>query len=111
LVYAIIFASLAWTTFNGLWAWALAVLLVVEIIITLCDFIQEDNTRKVPASERVMHALMGIVYGALSQKPTSFTQQNYGRISWILTLMSAGVMLTGLRDITAAWTRRTGYFT
>src|SRR5438067_1467078 len=63
-IYAVIFGSLAWTTYNGAWVWALAALLLLEIIITPLGFIQEDRTRKVPAGERVMPAVMGIVYGA-----------------------------------------------
>ena len=43
--YAVIFGSLAWTRWEGLWAWALAALLVLEIIITLQDFIEEDKSR------------------------------------------------------------------
>jgi phosphatidylglycerophosphate synthase len=112
-IYAVIFCSLAWATYNGVWVWALAALLLLEIIITLLDFIQEDRTRKVPAGERVMHAVMGIVYGAFlahllpqmiigSRLPTGFTQQSYGWLSWLLTMMAAGVFLSGLRDLLAA---------
>src|SRR5215831_18355769 len=61
--YAIVFGSLAWVTWNGAWIWPLAAILIFEIGITLTDFIEEDRTRKLPAGERVMHALMGIVYG------------------------------------------------
>ena len=39
-------------------------LLLAEISITLWDFIEEDNIRRLPAGERAMHAVMGIVYGA-----------------------------------------------
>jgi len=61
--YAIVFGSLAWITWNGLWVWPLAAILGFEVGVTLTDFIEEDRTRKLPAGERVMHALMGIVYG------------------------------------------------
>jgi hypothetical protein len=33
-------------------------------VITLWDFIEEDRVRRLPAGERAMHAVMGIVYGA-----------------------------------------------
>jgi len=63
-LYAIIFGSLAWRSWNGSWAWVLMGLLAAEVIITLWDFIEEDRSRKVPAGERSMHAIMGLVYGA-----------------------------------------------
>src|SRR5207302_4231411 len=61
--YAIVYGSLAWITWNGALVWPLACILGFEIIVTLTDFIEEDRTRKLPAGERVMHALMGIAYG------------------------------------------------
>ena len=39
--------------------------LVVEVFITLADFIEEDMSRKLPASERVNHTLLAINYGAI----------------------------------------------
>jgi hypothetical protein len=109
-VYALIFSPLAWIAFNGLCVWIIVAVLLVEIIITLCDFIQEDKSRRVPAGERVMHALMGIVYGAFlaflmpqittwPRMPTGFVQQSYGWMSWLLTLMSAGTLLSGVCDM------------
>src|SRR6476646_6672985 len=62
-VYAILFGAIGWVTWNGLFGWIFFLLLVVEIIITLSDFLEEDRTRKLPGGERVMHAIMGIVYG------------------------------------------------
>ena len=50
-LYAIIFGSLAWRSWSGLWAWALVGLLTTEIVITLWDFLVEDRSRKVPAGE------------------------------------------------------------
>lgn len=112
-IYALIFGSLAWVTWNGYLVWILAILLILEIVITLRDFIEEDRTRKVPAGERVMHAIMGLIYGAFiaylvpeitawSRIPTGFAQQNYGLVSWILTVMAVGVAISGIRDLTAA---------
>lgn len=63
-IYTAIFAGLAWTSWNGMWAGILAALLLLEIVLTLKDFLEEDRSRKVPPGERVMHALMGLVYGA-----------------------------------------------
>ena len=111
--YAIVFASLAWTTWNGVWVWPLALILVFEIVVTLTDFIEEDRTRKLPAGERVMHALMGIVYGVFLtllfpyaktwlKLDSGFGAANYGVISWVLTIFAAGVLASGVRDFAAS---------
>jgi hypothetical protein len=116
-IYAVIFSSLAWITLDGFWAWILAALLILEIIITLQDFIEEDRWRKVPSGERVMHALMGITYGAFLayllpelaiwlQGPSGFTHHDYGWLSWTLTAMALGVMFSGARDLTAVRPKR-----
>lgn len=62
--YAVIVGSLGFVTWRGSFAWALVALLALEIGITLWDFIEEDKVRRLPAGERAMHAIMGIVYGA-----------------------------------------------
>ena len=62
--YAIIIGSLGFVTWRGALAWGLLGLLLAEICITLWDFIEEDKIRRLPAGERAMHAIMGIVYGA-----------------------------------------------
>ncbi len=111
------FGSLAWTTWNGACVWPLAALLLFEVAITLTDFVEEDRTRRLPAGERMMHAVMGIVYGVFltllyphaadwSRLASGFTAVNYSALSWILTLFAAGVFASGLRDVAAA--RRLG---
>src|SRR5271169_6028645 len=52
LAYAVMFAALGWTRPQGAAAWALMGLLAGELVITLWDFVEEDRTRKLPASER-----------------------------------------------------------
>jgi hypothetical protein len=111
--YAIVFGSLAWITWNGLWVWPLACILLLEIVVTLTDFIEEDHTRKLPAGERVMHALMGITYGVFlsllfphavqwQNLKSGFGAANYGILSWVLTFFAAGVFASGIRDLAAA---------
>jgi hypothetical protein len=113
-IYSVLFGSLAWLTWDGFWAVILAGLLIFEIIITFQDFLEEDRSRKVPAGERVMHALMGIMYGAFlayllpeliiwTQNPAGFTPKSYGLLSWLLTAMAAGVLFSGFRDLMAVW--------
>ena len=116
--YALLFGSLAWATWNGSLAWLLAAILLVEIVITLWDFVEEDARRPLPPGERVMHTIMAIVYGAFlayfvpqvigwAGEPTGFAGANYGWISWLMTLMAAGVLLSGVRDLLASCKART----
>jgi hypothetical protein len=113
LAYTLLFGTIGWLTWNGALAWAFGGLLVVEIAITLWDFVEEDRTRTLPAGERVMHAIMGIVYGAFLarllpevagwlRRPTGFGLADHGALAWLLTLMAAGVFLSGLRDLVSA---------
>jgi len=110
--YAIVFASLAWTTWNGAFVWPLAAILLFEIVVTLTDFIEEDRTRRLPGGERVMHALRGIVYGVFLSLlyphalqwwalGSGFGPADYGVVSWILTFFAVGVFASGLRDLAA----------
>jgi len=111
--YTIVFGSLAWTTWNGLLLWPLVFILIFEIWVTLTDFLEEDRTRRLPAGERVMHAVMGIVYGvflalfyptavAWFHLETGFGMAGYGAISWILSVFALGVFSSGIRDIVAS---------
>ena len=111
--YAIVFGSLAWVTWNGAWIWPLAAILAFEVWVTLTDFLEEDRTRRLPAGERVMHAVMGIVYGIFlallyphavswARLDSGFGAADYGAHSWILTMFAAGVLLSGVRDLAAS---------
>lgn len=112
-IYAILFASLAWVEWHGTWALLLGALLLAEVVITLLDFLEEDNTRKLPGGERVMHALMGIVYGAFLAlfipeilvwfaRPSAIAPTSFGLWSWLMTAMALGVTASGVRDLAAS---------
>src|SRR5437016_11632145 len=68
-VYAVLFAALPWLALQGWYVVILAALFFTEIVLTLWDFVVEDWVRKplggVYPGERVMHGVMGIVYGAM----------------------------------------------
>ncbi|HEX8560325.1 MAG TPA: hypothetical protein VF668_19670 [Pyrinomonadaceae bacterium] len=120
LIYGVIFAALPRFEWRGAWAYVLAALLAAEILITLRDFVVEDDVRAalggVFAGERVTHAVMAIVYGAMlanlvpaldawRRAPTGFAPHAGGvppELVWLLTLMAAGVALSGARDGYAA---------
>ena len=77
------------------------------------DFVEEDLTRKLPASERVNHTLLALNYGAIlmlliplligwAHGATALTPVSYGVWSIIATIAAGGVALFGLRDLAAA---------
>jgi phosphatidylglycerophosphate synthase len=111
--YAIIIGSLGFATWNGVLAWILFAILLAEIVITLWDFVEEDKVRKLPAGERCMHAVMGIVYGAFlayllpemlkwKNLPTGWGPSYHGFPAWILLLLATGVFVSGIRDLIAS---------
>ena len=120
LIYAFVFATLPRLEWRGAWALVFAALLAAEVFITLKDFVVEDRVRRalggVYPGERVTHALMGILYGAFLamlapvlwswwRGPTSLAARAEDvpqALSWALTLMAAGVALSGARDLYAA---------
>jgi hypothetical protein len=119
-IYAVVFATLPRVEWRGAWALVFVSLLVAEIVITLKDFVVEDRVRRplggVYPGERVTHALMGILYGAVLahlapvlfswwREPTSFAARVESipqMLLWALTLMAVGVALSGARDLYAA---------
>jgi phosphatidylglycerophosphate synthase len=118
--YAVLFGTLPWFAWHGVWAWALVGVLVAEILLTFTDFVVESRVRKplgdVYAGERVTHAVMGILYGAMiaSLIPvlSGWLRQPSGLViaapdipdvlRWSLTVMAVGVFVSGVRDLCAA---------
>ncbi len=112
--YAVIIGSLGFVTWQGALAWVLGVILLAEIVITLWDFVEEDKVRKLPPGERVMHALMGIVYGAFlaflipemmlwAKEPTGWGPKYHGIPAWLLLCLATGVFVSGVRDLAASF--------
>jgi len=118
-LYAILFGTLPWLAWQGLWVLVLAAVLVTEIVLTLADFVVEIRVRKplgdVYGGERVTHAVMGILYGAMVAHllpvlwhwwslPTAFapTVAVPELLGWGLAIMATGVFLSGVRDLYAA---------
>lgn len=118
-LYAIIFASLPRIEWRGTWTYVFVVILAAEIVITLTDFVVETHDRHVEAGERVTHAVMAICYGAMlamlipvlaqwSLRPAGFARSTAGvppALTLAMTLMAAGVFLSGIRDLIAAMKR------
>jgi uncharacterized protein len=113
LLYALLFACFAWLQPQGLLAVAVIAVLLGEVFITLWDFVEEDRSRKLPASERVLHTLLALNYGAIlvllaplllawARLPLDLVAVDHGLFSLFLSLAAAGVAVFGLRDIAAA---------
>ena len=111
--YAVIIGSLGFATWQGGLAWVLLGLLLAEICITLWDFVEEDKVRRLPAGERMMHAVMGIVYGAFlaflipqmsewSRLASGFGSAYHGFPAWMLLGLASGVFASGVRDLIAS---------
>jgi hypothetical protein len=118
--YAIIFGTLPCLGWHGRWVIVLVAVIVIEIILTLWDFVVEITVRKplgdVYAGERVTHAFMGILYGAMIawltpvmwhwwSLPTRLVVERPDAPSSlivVLLFMAAGVFISGLRDLYAA---------
>ena len=114
-IYGLLFLALAWGEWHGIWAWLLAALLLVEIVITIADFLEEDGTRRLPQFERVLHTVLAISYGAFlaafmpelarwAGTPTGVVATSYGLLSWLLTLYAIGVLAWSTRNTIAALT-------
>lgn len=118
--YAVLFSTLPWLAWQGRWVWVLVGVLIAEILLTLTDFIVETSARKplgdVYAGERVTHAVMGILYGAMiaylipvliewSRLPDGLVSAPPNVpdvVQWGLVLMAIGVFVSGARDLYAA---------
>ncbi|WP_186094284.1 epimerase [Burkholderia gladioli] len=114
LLYGLAFASIAHLAFLGAWTLAIAALVLVEVLLTLWDFVVEDGSRKLPATERVLHTLLAINGGAVfglyamqlwhwASLPTALMRLELGWRGWLLSLFALGVAASGLRDGLAAW--------
>ena len=110
LFYAVVFIGLAWYEWHGVWAWVFLAVLAVEILLTAWDFVVEDQTRRLSATERVTHLVLSMCGGAYvallmpvlsewSQQTSELTAADYGMRSWVLTAFGLGVLAWGWRDL------------
>ena len=119
-LYAVLFGTLPWMAWQGAWTAVLVAIFVAEIILTMADFVTESTVRRslgdVFAGERVTHAAMGILYGAMIamllpvlatwwREPTALRLAPAAipvALRWALTFMAVGVFVSGVRDLYAA---------
>jgi uncharacterized protein (TIGR01777 family) len=113
LMYAFLFLVLGWLEVHGIFAGLIIAVLAAEIVITLMDFVEEDMSRKLPASERINHTLLAINYGAIlvlllpiligwAAQPTGIKPAYSGWLSMVAASAAVGAALCGLRDFAAS---------
>lgn len=113
LFYAVLFVALGWFETDGLLAIGVLILLGAELVITLMDFVEEDMSRKLLASERINHTLLALNYGAIlvllvpvllgwAERPSGLAHAYYGWWSILAALSATGVAVFGLRDLAAS---------
>ncbi len=111
--YCALFLGLSAWAWHGAWAIVLLLVFSIEIVLTLWDFVIEDQTRLLPATERITHTVLAINGGAFITllalntpdwlaKPTQMLWQPQGWLSAFLALCGVGVGLSGIRDGLAA---------
>jgi hypothetical protein len=97
-LYGFLFFALAWYQWRGAWAALIAAAFVVEVVITLADFIVEDQTRHLPKLERILHTLLAMNVGAVLlvlapilyhwwSAPTAIHPMAHGALSWVFTVV------------------------
>jgi len=111
-IYGVVFLGLAWAEWRGAWAAVLALLLLVEVIITLADFLEEDETRRLPPFERVLHTLLAVGYGLFlasfapvlldwGRSPTDLVAVDHGLVSWLFSAFGIFVLAWAVRNALA----------
>jgi len=111
-LYAFLFFALAWYEWHGIWAALIGAVFAAEVVITLADFIVEDQTRRLPKLERVLHTILAMNVGAVIivlapilqewwSQPTAVRPVAHGAISWLFTVFSAGVLAWSVRNALA----------
>ena len=113
IAYAVAFTVLALFQPGGAFAIGLMILLIAEVGVTLRDFAEEDLTRKLPVTERLLHTLMTANYGVVlallvpvligwSQGATTLSPVWYGYWSLFLLAGALAVTVFAARDFHAA---------
>jgi uncharacterized protein (TIGR01777 family) len=112
ILYSILFLSFGWVQWHGSLALVFAAILVIELFLTLWDFVEEDRSRVLPATERITHTILALNFGAIialfipelfrwQYLPIGFAYSYHGIYSWIMTLYGVGVIPFAIREYTS----------
>jgi uncharacterized protein (TIGR01777 family) len=113
LFYGFVLGGVAVVQPHGLVALLLIGVLVTEFAITLKDFAEEDATRKLPVTERLLHTVLTANYGGIlallipllfawSQAPTGVSPVWHGWMSAMCLFGAAACTVLAARDWLAA---------
>ncbi|KAB1072345.1 TIGR01777 family oxidoreductase [Methylobacterium planeticum] len=112
-LYAALFLTLGFAEPRGWLAALTLTVLLAEVGITLADFVEEDLSRRLPASERINHTLLALNYGGIlvlivpilliwAGEPTALPLTTHGAWSALAVSAALGVAVFGARDWLAA---------
>jgi len=112
-IYGLVFFQLGWFEPHGAWAAVFAATLIIEIVITLSDFVVEDRTRRLPPGERILHTVLAINFGMFLVAfaptlehwwalPSGFEAVQHGVYSKLFALFALGAFGFGVRNAVAA---------
>jgi hypothetical protein len=111
-IYAALFAGLAFFAWHGAWAWIIAALLAMEVLVTGTDEWIENRTRLLPQNERALHVLLTLNLGAIiavtlpllvewGAQPRGFERVDHGWLSWALLAFGLASLAWSVRDAIA----------
>jgi hypothetical protein len=113
LLYAVLFLVLSCLKVHGIFAMMVIAVLVAEVVITLMDFVEEDLSRKLPATERINHTLLALNYGAIlalllpvllawASQSSGAKFADYGLLGAFFAAAAVCVAAFGVRDLAAS---------
>lgn len=112
LLFAILFAGLAWLQWTGAFAWIVAAVVLCEFSVSLCDTLLEDRIRRLHPLERGLHVVLYVNLGAYSAllslaltdwsaQPAGVQVAPHGAPSWILSFLALLAVGWSIRDALA----------
>ena len=112
ILFALIFAGLAWFEWHGMLMWIIAAALAAEFGVTMRDTLLEDKIRRLTAAERTMHVILLINFGAYTallmpefihwhRLPTMLQRVDHGWRGLALSLLAIIALSWSVRDFAA----------
>ncbi|GAA3929993.1 TIGR01777 family oxidoreductase [Litoribacillus peritrichatus] len=107
--YALLFIMFGWFEFFGMFACALAIGLLVELVIVVKCLLTEENTRYLSPTKLIPHLLFIMNFGVISvfltavlyqwlEQPTYIQFTYYGWQSWVITLCALIALISALKN-------------
>jgi hypothetical protein len=108
-LFATLFLGLAWFEWHGAAAWLVAAVIACEVAVSTWDSVLEDQTRRLPPLERVLHVALLINLGAYTTLlvphwlawralPSAVAPVSHGWQSLALTALGLAAIAWCLRD-------------